>query len=104
MSVEQEGGDLLPHIYVNGWRDGAMRPVWHGSPRPAPLLDVAVAPVGKGGKPLLATLESDDPKAEKAPGQLRLWEWTGGFGYELAADVPGTYSQLWSDGRVFIVK
>jgi hypothetical protein len=104
LKVNPEGGDLLPHIYVNSWKDGEMRPLWHGSPRPAPALAVAVAPVGVAGKPLLAVLESSDPDVETAPGRLSLWEWTGGFGYELAAGVPGTYSALWSDGRVLLMR
>lgn len=102
LEVDRDGGALLPHLYVNGWRDGAIRPVWHGSSRPAPVLAVAIAPVGKAHKPLLATLESSDPKAERVPGRVRLWEWTGGFGYELAAEVQGLYSQMWTDGRILL--
>jgi poly-gamma-glutamate synthesis protein (capsule biosynthesis protein) len=104
LDVDINGGSLLPHIYVNGWRDGKMRPVWHGSPRPAPVVGLAVVPVGKAEKPLLATLESADPQKEKGPGNLRLWEWTGGFGYELATQVPGTWSEMWSDGRVLLAR
>jgi hypothetical protein len=104
LRVAPEGGDVLPHIYVNTWKDGEMRPLWHGSPRPAPALAVAVAPVGKARKPLLAVLESRDPKVEQAPGRLNLWEWTGGFGYELTGTVPGTYSALWTDGRVLLMR
>ena len=33
-----------------------------------------------------------------------LWEWTGGFGYELAAALPGTYSEMWSDGKVLMFR
>ncbi|HET9494758.1 MAG TPA: hypothetical protein VFR15_11050, partial [Chloroflexia bacterium] len=102
--VDPQGGDVLPHIYVETWKDGEMRPLWHGSPRPAPALSVAVAPVGKAGKPLLAVLESSDLEVEQGPGRLALWEWTGGFGYELAGTVPGTYSALWSDGRVLLMR
>jgi hypothetical protein len=28
--------------------------------------------------------------------------WTGGFGYELTGTVPGTYSALWTVGRVLL--
>ena len=104
MEVDQEGGPVLPHIYVEGWQRDAMNPVWHGSPRPAPVLAVAVAPIGEDRKPLLATLESGDPHKEQSPGRVRLWEWSGGFGFELASDVPGSYSQMWSDGKVLIFK
>lgn len=104
IDVNMEGGPILPHIYINSWRDGDMKPLWHGSPRPAPLLGVAVPPAGNGGKPLLATLESNDPTVERAPGTLTLWEWTGGFGFELAATVPGAYSDVWSDGRVLLFR
>ena len=104
LQVDPQGGDVLPHIYVNTWKDGEMRPLWHGSPRPAPVLEVAVAAAGKGHKPLLAVLESSDHEVERVPGQLALWEWTGGFGYELAGTVPGTYSALWSDGRVLLTR
>ncbi len=104
LDVNMEGGDLLPHIYINTYRDGDMKPLWHGSPRPAPLLGVVTAPIGKDGKPLLATLESSDPTVERAPGKLTLWEWTGGFGFELAATIPGAYSNVWSDGRVLLFK
>ncbi|MGA7732729.1 MAG: CapA family protein [Chloroflexia bacterium] len=104
LDVDPEGGPVLPHIYINSWREGEMKPLWHGSPRPAPLLGVAVAPVGKDGKLLLATLESNDPGIERAPGKLTLWEWTGGFGFELAATVPGSYSEVWSDGRVLVFR
>jgi hypothetical protein len=98
MQVNPEGGALLPHIYINGWRQGSLQPMWHGSPRPAPLLAVAVAPIGKGGKPLLATLESVVPTKEQPSGRLQLWEWTGRFGYELAGSPSGPYSEMWSDG------
>jgi poly-gamma-glutamate synthesis protein (capsule biosynthesis protein) len=104
LDVDPEGGPVLPHIYINSWRDGDMKPLWHGSPRPAPLLGVAVAPVGEDGKLLLATLESSDAATERAPGKLNLWEWTGGFGFELVATLPGTYSDVWSDGRVLLFK
>jgi poly-gamma-glutamate synthesis protein (capsule biosynthesis protein) len=104
MSVNQEGGDILPHIYINGWRDGEMRPVWHGSPRPAPVLAAAVAPIGPRGKPLLASLDSGDPQVEKAPGTINVWEWTGGFGYELVTTLPGKYSELWSDGKALLFR
>ena len=43
--VNYQGGPLLPHIYINTWRDGSVQPLWHGSPRPSPLLGVAVAPL-----------------------------------------------------------
>ncbi|MFL5733110.1 MAG: CapA family protein [Chloroflexia bacterium] len=104
MRVDPNGGALLPHVYIEGWRRGAMRPIWHGSPRPAPVLGVAVAPVGRSGKPLLATLESTDSKQEKASGSVRIWEWTGRFGYELSTTLPGSYSEMWSDGRVLMFK
>jgi poly-gamma-glutamate capsule biosynthesis protein CapA/YwtB (metallophosphatase superfamily) len=104
LDVDPEGGPVLPHIYINSWRDGEMKPLWHGSPRPAPLLGVAVAPVGKDGKLLLATLESNNAGIERAPGKLTLWEWTGGFGFELAATVPGSYSNVWSDGRLLLFR
>lgn len=102
--VDPEGGDVLPHIYINSWRDGEMKPLWHGSPRPKPLLSVVVAPVGVGGKKLLATLESSDPATERAPGKLTVWEWTGGFGFELSANIEGLFSQAWSDGRILLYK
>jgi poly-gamma-glutamate capsule biosynthesis protein CapA/YwtB (metallophosphatase superfamily) len=104
LKVDPQGGDVLPHIYIESWKDGEMRPLWHGSPRPAPALAVAVAPVGKAHKPLLAVLESSGPYVEQALGTLTLWEWTGGFGYEIAGTVPGTYSALWSDGRVLLMR
>ena len=104
MTVDQNGGAVLPHIYIDGCGRGAINPVWHGSPRPAPSLAVAVAPIGPSGKPLLAVLESADRQQEKAPGTIRLWEWTGGFGYELAAALPGTYSEMWSDGKVLVFR
>ncbi|HYP39097.1 MAG TPA: CapA family protein [Chloroflexia bacterium] len=104
MDVDMEGGSVLPHIYINTWRDGDMQPLWHGSPRPAPVLAVAVAPIGKDGKPFLAVLESSNAEKEQTPGQIRLWEWTGGFGYELVAPIEGAYSQMWSDGKALIFK
>src|SRR5205085_2129182 len=104
MLVDREGGELLPHIYINGWRRGQMAPVWHGSSRPAPVLSVAVVPVAKGGKPLLAVLESADKSVEKAPGKVSLWQWSGGFGFEIASSPTGTYSQLWGDGKVLLFK
>ena len=85
MVVNMQGGDILPHIYINGWRRSQLAPVWQGSPRPAPALAVAVAPLAKGNKPILAVLESSDKTIEKAPGKVSLWQWTGGFGFELAA-------------------
>lgn len=104
MLVNMQGGDILPHIYINGWRRGQMSPVWQGSPRPAPALAVAVAPLGKAGKPILAVLESADKSVEKAPGKVSLWQWSGGFGFELASQIPGTYSTMWSDGKVLLFK
>jgi hypothetical protein len=104
INVDMEGGEVLPHIYINSWRDGELAPLWHGSPRPAPLLGVAVVPVGKDGKMLLASLESNDPTTERGPGKLTLWEWTGGFGFELAATVPGRYSELSTDGRTLLFR
>ncbi|MDQ6738871.1 MAG: CapA family protein [Actinomycetota bacterium] len=104
MKVDLQGGAVLPHIYINGWRRGEMRPVWHGSPRPAPALSLSVVPVGSGGKPLLAVLEGSDPARETAPGHIRLWEWTGGFGYELAMEMPGVYSEMWGDGKVLVFR
>ncbi len=99
MRVNPEGGDILPHIFINSWARGALNPLWQGSPRPAPILSAVPAPIGPGGKPLLATLESNDPTIERAPGPITLWDWSGGFGYELASTLPGTYSDLWADGR-----
>ena len=81
-----------------------MKPLWHGSPRPRPLLGVAVAPLGSDGKPLLATLESCDPEVESPPGPLSLWGWAGGFGFELVQSLPGTYSQIWSDGSALMFR
>lgn len=104
MRVDPQGGDLMPHIYINSWDDATLSPLWHGSPRPAPALSVTSALVGKGGKPLLAVLESSNTTVEKAPGKLSLWEWTGGFGYELSSTLPGTYSEMWSDGRQLIYR
>lgn len=104
ISVDMQGGEVLPHIYVNGWRRGQMAAVWHGSPRPAPVLSVAVAPVGKSGKSLLAVLESADENVEKAPGKASLWQWAGNFGFELAKSVNGSYSTMWSDGKVLLFK
>lgn len=99
-----EGGDLLPHIYVNTWRGGGFAPLWHGSPRPAPLLSVAVAPIANGGKTVLAALESADSRVERAPGTLRLWQWSGSFGFELVTTVKGTYREVWSDGKVLMFR
>jgi poly-gamma-glutamate capsule biosynthesis protein CapA/YwtB (metallophosphatase superfamily) len=104
MQVNMEGGDTLPHIYVNTGKGGSVVPLWHGSPRPIPLLSVAVAPVAKDGRSVLAALESGDRATEKAPGTLKLWQWGGSFGFELAATVKGTYSQVWSDGRVLLFR
>ncbi|HST05928.1 MAG TPA: CapA family protein [Chloroflexia bacterium] len=104
LSVDYQGGDVLPHIYINSWRDGEMRPLWHGSPRTRPLLGVAVAPLGADNKPLLATLESRDPEVESPPGPLSLWGWAGGFGFELVQSLPGTYSQIWSDGSALMFR
>ena len=81
-----------------------MAPVWQGSPRPAPALAVAVAPLAKGNKPILAVLESSDKTIEKAPGKVSLWQWTGGFGFELASSLPGAYSTMWSDSKVLLFK
>jgi poly-gamma-glutamate capsule biosynthesis protein CapA/YwtB (metallophosphatase superfamily) len=104
LRVNPIGGDLLPHIFINSWARGALNPLWHGSPRPAPLLSVAPAPIGKAGKPLLAVLESSNTSIERAPGRLTLWDWTGGFGYELSSTLAGTYSEMWSDGRELIFR
>ena len=104
MEVQMEGGDLLPHIYVNTWRGGGFAPLWHGSPRPAPLLSVAVAPIANGGKTVLAALESADSRVERAPGTLRLWQWSGSFGFELVTTVKGTYREVWSDGKVLMFR
>jgi poly-gamma-glutamate capsule biosynthesis protein CapA/YwtB (metallophosphatase superfamily) len=104
LQVNPNGGDLLPHIFINSWERGVLNPLWHGSPRPAPALSAASAPIGKGSKPLLAVLESSDPSVERAPGHLTLWAWTGGFGYELSSILPGTYSEMWSDGRQLIFR
>ncbi len=81
-----------------------MAAIWHGSPRPAPVLSVAVVPIGKNGKPLLAVLESADKKVEKAPGKASLWQWAGNFGFEQVTSVSGTYSTMWSDGKVLLFK
>jgi poly-gamma-glutamate synthesis protein (capsule biosynthesis protein) len=99
MRVNPDGGDILPHIFINSWARGALNPLWQGSPRPEPILSAVSAPIGPGGKPLLATLESSDSTVERAPGLITLWDWSGGFGYELASTLPGTYSDLWADGR-----
>jgi hypothetical protein len=104
MEVNQQGGEVLPHIYLNTARRGALVPMWHGSPRPAPLLSVAVAPIAKESKPVLAALESADPSMEKAPGTLRLWQWAGSFGFELVTTLPGTYRETWSDGKVLLFR
>jgi poly-gamma-glutamate synthesis protein (capsule biosynthesis protein) len=104
ISVNMQGGEVLPHIYVNGWRRGLMAAVWHGSPRPAPVLSVAVSPVGNKGKSLLAVLESADKSVEKAPGKASLWQWAGNFGFELVKSVTGSYSTMWSDGKVLLLK
>jgi poly-gamma-glutamate synthesis protein (capsule biosynthesis protein) len=104
LHVVPNGGDLLPHIFINSWSRGALNPLWHGSPRPAPILSAVAAPVGPSGKPLLAVLESSDPTVERAPGRITLWTWSGGFGYELHSTLPGTYSELWSDGRELIFR
>jgi len=104
MVVNMQGGEVLPHIYINGWRRGQMAPVWHGSPRPKPVLSVAVAPLGKNGKLVLAVLESADKSTEKTPGKITLWQWGGNFGFELASTVNGSYSTMWGDGRVLLFK
>jgi poly-gamma-glutamate synthesis protein (capsule biosynthesis protein) len=104
MAVRMQGGDILPHIYVNTWARGTLTPLWHGSPRPAPLLSVAVAPIAGDGKTVLAALESAEQHIEKAPGTLRLWQWSGSFGFELLTTVKGSYSQAWTDGKVLLFR
>ena len=61
-------------------------------------------PIGKTGKPLLAVLESADKNVEKAPGTASLWQWSGSFGFELVKNVTGTYSTMWSDGKVLLFR
>lgn len=104
LAVDLEGGDMLPHIYINSWREGEMRPLWHGSPQHSPVLTVAVASIGKYHKPVLATLASNNSLKERAPGPLRIWEWVGGFGYELVSQLPGAYSEMWGDGDVLMFR
>lgn len=104
LQVNMQGGEVSPHIYVNSWRDGELRPLWHGSPRPAPSLALAVPRIGSNGTPLLAVLESSNAAKEQAPGTLKLWKWTGGFGYELARPVPGAYFQMWADERILLFR
>jgi hypothetical protein len=104
MKVDMEGGDFLPHIYINTWRDAALVPLWHGSPRPSPILNLAVVPLAPAGKPSLAVFDSTDPAQEHAPGNVNLWHWTGSFGFELLKSLPGTYSTLWGDGKMLLVK
>ncbi|HEY0069729.1 MAG TPA: CapA family protein [Chloroflexia bacterium] len=104
MRVDMEGGDFLPHIYINTWADGALKPLWHGSPRPAPILNLAVLPLGPAGKSTLAVFDSADPTQEQPPGNLNMWHWTGSFGFELLKALPGTYSAMWGDGKVLLLK
>jgi hypothetical protein len=104
MKVDMEGGDFLPHIYINTWQDGALKPLWHGSPRPSPILNLAVVPLGANAKPALAVFDSANPAQEQAPGNLKLWHWTGSFGYELLKSLPGTYSTMWGDSKMLLVK
>ncbi|HET6262019.1 MAG TPA: CapA family protein [Chloroflexia bacterium] len=104
LQVDMEGGDFLPHIYINSWRDGALMPLWHGSPRPSPILDLAVVPLGPAGKPTLGVFDSVDPAQEQPPGKVNLWHWTGSFGFELLKSLPGTYSTTWGEGKVLLLK
>jgi poly-gamma-glutamate synthesis protein (capsule biosynthesis protein) len=104
LQVNPDGGNLLPHIFINSWERGGLNPLWQGSPRPRPILSAVSAPIGPQGKPILATLESSDPIVERAPGRITLWAWTGGFGYELAATLPTIYSDLWADGQELIYR
>ncbi|HEX8599500.1 MAG TPA: CapA family protein [Chloroflexia bacterium] len=104
MKVDMEGGDFLPHIYINTWRDGALTPLWHGSPRPSPILNLAVVPLAPNAKPSLAVFDSANPAQEQAPGKANLWHWTGSFGFELLKSLPGTYSAVWGDGKMLLVK
>ncbi|MDQ5824487.1 MAG: CapA family protein [Chloroflexota bacterium] len=104
MKVDMEGGDFLPHIYVNTWRDGALTPLWHGSPRPSPILNLAVVPLAPNAKPALAVFDSANPAQEQAPGNVNLWHWTGSFGFELLKSLPGTYSAMWGEGKMLLVK
>jgi len=67
-------------------------------------MSVAVAPVGKDSKPVLASLDSADTHIEKAPGTINIWQWTGGFGFELVTTTPGHYSEMWSDSRVLLFR
>jgi poly-gamma-glutamate synthesis protein (capsule biosynthesis protein) len=104
LQVNPNGGDVLPHIFINSWERGGLNPLWQGSPRPEPVLSAVPVPIGRQGQPILAVLESSDPTVERAPGPITLWAWTGGFGYELAATFPGTYSELWADGGELIYR
>lgn len=104
LRVDMEGGDFLPHIYINTWRGGALVPLWHGSPRPSPILNIVVVPLGPSAKSTLAVFDSVDPAQERAPGTVNLWHWTGSFGYELLKSLPGTYTTMWGDGKVLLLK
>ena len=104
LHVDPNGGDFLPHIFINSWARGGLNPLWQGSPRPQPILAAVPAPIGVGGTPLLAALESSDPTVERTPGRITLWQWSGGFGYELASTLQGTYSEMWGDGQQLIFR
>jgi hypothetical protein len=102
-----EAGRLRTQPYLLGYRGGAYRIIWGGSPTVEPIQDLAWADLDGDGRGELVALEGG-----AAPGQpgrhVSVWGWHG-WGFELHwRSAPGRWSRLGlldldGDGRAEIV-
>jgi len=67
MHVDPNGGDFLPHIFINTWTRGGINPLWQGSPRPQPILSAVAAPIAKRRQAYPCCPRKQQPQRRASP-------------------------------------
>jgi poly-gamma-glutamate synthesis protein (capsule biosynthesis protein) len=94
---------VLQHVFLFGWRRGAIRPVWNSSALSAPFRAFTFAPGPAGGPAPLVGLESSYT-APDGPVAVVVWNWNG-FGYTLEWRSAQHYAAqtIWREGPMILV-
>ena len=103
----QDAGGFSCHLILIGWKLGALRELWAGSPLVDPLQYFAALDLNGDGRESLVVLEGryDDPPNRPA-WALSVWEWNG-FGFSREERLQGNFMRIQpvenTPGEIFLL-